>query len=73
DAGYGRAGGVPAPAGGAGAPPRLGDELVVTVGPHRRLLPLPAALRRCDVRAAWLRDNRLVVAFVPDPDQWVRA
>jgi arsenite-transporting ATPase len=52
---------------------RLGDELVVTVGPHRRLLALPAALRRCDVRAAWLRDSRLVVSFVPDPDQWVHA
>jgi len=52
---------------------RLGDELVVTVGPHRRLLALPAALRRCDVRAAWLRDDRLVVSFVPDPDQWVHA
>jgi len=52
---------------------RMGDELVVTVGPHRRLLALPAALRRCDVRAAWLRDDRLVVSFVPDPDQWVRA
>ncbi|MBL7502304.1 ArsA family ATPase [Frankia sp. CNm7] len=52
---------------------RMGDELVVTVGPHRRLLALPAALRRCDVRAAWLRDNRLVVSFVPDPDQWVHA
>ncbi|WP_307873863.1 MULTISPECIES: ArsA family ATPase [unclassified Frankia] len=52
---------------------RMGDELVVTVGPHRRLLALPAALRRCDVSAAWLRDDRLVVSFVPDPDQWVRA
>jgi arsenite-transporting ATPase len=52
---------------------RMGDELVVTVGPHRRLLTLPAALRRCDVRAAALRDSRLVVSFVPDPDQWVHA
>lgn len=52
---------------------RLGDELVVTVGQHRRLLALPAALRRCDVREARLRDDQLVVSFVPDPDQWVRA
>jgi arsenite-transporting ATPase len=51
---------------------RLGDELVVTVGPHRRLVSLPAALRRCDVRDARLRDDRLVVSFVPDPDQWLR-
>jgi arsenite-transporting ATPase len=52
---------------------RLGNDLVVTVGSHRRCVPLPAALRRCDVRAASLRDDRLVVSFVPDPDQWMRA
>ena len=52
---------------------RIGDELVVTVGAHRRLVALPAALRRCDVREARLRDDRLVVSFVPDPDRWVRA
>ncbi|MBX6391130.1 MAG: ArsA family ATPase [Frankia sp.] len=52
---------------------RMGDELVVTVGQHRRLFALPAALRRCDVTGARLRDDRLVVSFVPDPDQWVRA
>lgn len=52
---------------------RLGDDLVVTVGSFRRAVPLPAALRRCDVSAARLRDDRLVVSFVPDPDQWVRA
>jgi arsenite-transporting ATPase len=51
---------------------RLGDDLVVTVGTHRRCVPLPAALRRCDVHEASLRDDRLVVSFVPDPDQWVR-
>ena len=51
---------------------RLGDDLVVTVGTHRRCVPLPAVLRRCDVREACLRDDRLVVSFVPDPDLWVR-
>ncbi|CAO5173820.1 arsenite/tail-anchored protein-transporting ATPase [Frankia sp. AiPs1] len=52
---------------------RLGDDLVVTVGAFRRAVPLPAALRRCDVSAARLRGDRLVVSFVPDPDRWVRA
>lgn len=52
---------------------RIGDELVVTVGSHRRLVALPAALRRCDVNGARLRNHRLVVSFVPDPARWVRA
>ncbi|MCM3884809.1 ArsA family ATPase [Frankia sp. R82] len=52
---------------------RLGDDLVVTVGAFRRAVPLPAALRRCDVSTARLRGDRLVVSFVPDPDRWVRA
>lgn len=51
---------------------RRGDELVVTVGAHRRILALPAALRRCEVERASLRDGRLVVRFVPDPDLWMR-
>ncbi|MGF7235508.1 MAG: ArsA family ATPase [Frankia sp.] len=52
---------------------RRGDELVVTVGSHRRLLALPSALRRCDVTGASMKGDRLVVSFTPDPDQWVRA
>ncbi len=52
---------------------RIGeDELMVSVGSQRRLLILPSALRRCDVRGAVLRDDRLVVSFVLDPDLWVR-
>ncbi|HVU73524.1 MAG TPA: ArsA family ATPase [Mycobacteriales bacterium] len=49
---------------------RRGEELVVTVGGHRRVLVLPSALRRCEVEGAALRDGRLVVRFVPDPNQW---
>jgi arsenite-transporting ATPase len=49
---------------------RVGDELVVTVGGHRRVLALPSALRRCTVAGAVLRDGRLRVRFEPDPDQW---
>jgi arsenite-transporting ATPase len=52
---------------------RRGDELVVTVSGHRRVLALPSALRRCTVEGAALRHGRLVVRFVPDPDQWLRS
>lgn len=50
---------------------RKGDELVVTVGSHRRVLALPSALRRCVVVGAALRDGRLRVRFEPDPSQWM--
>jgi arsenite-transporting ATPase len=49
---------------------RRGDDLVVTVGSRRRVLALPSVLRRCVVSGAALRDGRLVVSFVPDPDLW---
>ena len=51
---------------------RKGDELVLTVGSHRRLLALPSILRRCVVEGAALRDGRLRVRFAPDPEVWVR-
>jgi arsenite/tail-anchored protein-transporting ATPase len=44
---------------------RVGDDLVVTVGTHRRVLALPAALRRCSVAGAALQDGRLRVRFEP--------
>ncbi|MGH3448162.1 MAG: ArsA family ATPase, partial [Nocardioidaceae bacterium] len=44
---------------------RHGDELVVTVGSYRRLLALPAALRRSDVVHAQLDDGALQVRFSP--------
>ena len=49
---------------------RTGDELVVTVGGHRRVLALPSALRRCSVAGATLAGGRLRVRFEPDLDQW---
>ncbi len=49
---------------------RTGDELVVTVGGHRRVLALPSALCRCDVVGATLTGGRLVVRFEPDPALW---
>ncbi|MFE5141034.1 ArsA family ATPase [Streptomyces fagopyri] len=51
---------------------RRGDELVVTVGQFRRIVPLPSALRRCAVDGAALRDGELRIRFAPDPDLWPR-
>jgi arsenite-transporting ATPase len=42
---------------------RNGDELLVRVGPYRRGIVLPDALRRRAVAGARLRDGRLTVAF----------
>ena len=42
---------------------RHGDELVLTVGSYRRLLALPAALRRHTVAAARVEDGSLQVRF----------
>ncbi len=52
---------------------RAGDDLVLTVGSHRRVLTLPAALRRCTVTGALLRAGHLRVRFRPDPAQWMGA
>ncbi|MGW0700469.1 ArsA family ATPase [Streptomyces sp. NPDC002867] len=52
---------------------RRGDELLITVGPFRRILPLPSALRRCTVAGAGLKDDTLSVRFTPDPALWPRA
>ncbi|WP_149179371.1 ArsA family ATPase [Streptomyces sp. TRM49041] len=51
---------------------RRGDELVLTVGPFRRVAPLPSALRRCTVAGAALGDGELRVRFAPDPGLWPR-
>ncbi|MFE0804429.1 ArsA family ATPase [Streptomyces sp. NPDC058812] len=52
---------------------RRGDELVVTAGPFRRIVPLPSALRRCTVDGAALREGTLAVRFAPDPRLWPRS
>ncbi|MFE9018300.1 ArsA family ATPase [Streptomyces sp. NPDC007808] len=52
---------------------RRGDELVVTAGQFRRIVPLPSALRRCRVDGAALRDAELRIRFAPDPDLWPRS
>ncbi|MGW2249809.1 ArsA family ATPase [Kitasatospora sp. NPDC001660] len=51
---------------------RRGDELVVGLGAHRRVLALPSALRRCTVAGAGLTDGALTVRFAPDPALWPR-
>lgn len=50
---------------------RREDDLVVTVGMHRRQIDLPPALRRCVVSGAALEDGKLTVAFQPDPALWM--
>jgi arsenite/tail-anchored protein-transporting ATPase len=52
---------------------RKGDDLVLTVGSHRRTLALPSALRRCVIDGAALRDGRLRVRFRANPDVWMRS
>ncbi|MFG2999166.1 ArsA family ATPase [Streptomyces sp. NPDC048340] len=52
---------------------RRGDELLLTVGPYRRIVSLPGALRRCTVSGAALADDELRIRFTPDPDLWPRA
>ncbi|MGW2487711.1 ArsA family ATPase [Streptomyces sp. NPDC001606] len=52
---------------------RRGDELVLTVGPFRRIVPLPSALRRCTVAGAGLREGELRIRFAPDPALWPAA
>ncbi|MFF4228257.1 ArsA family ATPase [Streptomyces sp. NPDC001820] len=52
---------------------RRGDELLVTAGAFRRIVPLPSALRRCTVAGAGLTDGVLRVRFQPDPELWPRA
>ena len=51
---------------------RRGDELALSVGPYRRTVLLPSALRRCTVAGAALREGVLAVRFAPDPRLWPR-
>ncbi|MFJ3583997.1 ArsA-related P-loop ATPase [Streptomyces sp. NPDC090127] len=52
---------------------RRGDELLLAVGPFRRNVPLPPALRRCTVAGAGLVDGDLRVRFTPDAGLWPKA
>ncbi len=52
---------------------RSGDELVVTVGAHRRRIALPSLLQRCRSTGARFDGDVLVIAFEPDPTRWPAA
>jgi arsenite-transporting ATPase len=49
---------------------RAGDDLVVSVGPNRRVLTLPSTLRRCAVAGGEFDGRELRVRFRPDPQLW---
>ncbi len=49
---------------------RVGDELVVTVAGHRRVIGLPSVLRRCTVVSGGFDGEHLSVRFRPDPQEW---
>jgi arsenite-transporting ATPase len=49
---------------------RSGDDLVVTVTGHRRVLTLPSVLRRCTVVDGSVSDGQLVLRFRPDTQYW---
>lgn len=49
---------------------RVGDELAITVGGHRRLVALPGLLSRCRVVGAAVASGVLTVRFEPDPERW---
>ena len=51
---------------------RRDDELLVAVQDHRRVLTLPAALQRCEVLGASVREGQLRVRFVPNEEVWPR-
>lgn len=51
---------------------RIGDELAITIDGRRRLVALPAVLRRCIVTGALAGDDGVTVQFKPDPDLWMR-
>lgn len=49
---------------------RAGDDLILTVGGHRRVLTLPSVLRRCSVVGGDFDGTELTVRFRPDPGVW---
>lgn len=49
---------------------RREDDLIVTVGPDRRVIALPAVLRRCMVKNASVGSGELKVRFERDPSEW---
>jgi arsenite-transporting ATPase len=52
---------------------RAGDDLVLTVAGHRRVLALPSVLRRCDVAGGSFAADVLSLRFRRNPDLWPEA
>jgi len=52
---------------------RADDDLIVTLGPHRRRIALPSVLTRCRTTGARFEADSLVITFEPDPDRWPSA
>jgi arsenite-transporting ATPase len=52
---------------------RAGDDLVVSVGPNRRVITLPSVLRRCTVAGGEFDGRELRVRFRPDDELWSTA
>jgi arsenite-transporting ATPase len=50
---------------------RRGDEIVVTVAAHRRVLSLPRSLRSASSPVPSCGKGRLRVEFEPDPALWM--
>ncbi|MFB9902466.1 ArsA family ATPase [Allokutzneria oryzae] len=51
---------------------RVDDELVITLDGRRRLVALPAVLRRCEIVGATADNEGITVRFRPDPRVWMR-
>jgi arsenite/tail-anchored protein-transporting ATPase len=49
---------------------RAGDDLVLTVAGHRRVITLPSVLRRCEVVRGAFVEHELRVCFRPDAALW---
>ena len=52
---------------------RSGDDLVLTVAGHRRVIALPSALRRCVVVSGAFAEDSVRVRFRPDPALWPKS
>ncbi|HYO85191.1 MAG TPA: ArsA-related P-loop ATPase [Dermatophilaceae bacterium] len=50
---------------------RRQDDLLISIGGRRHLLPLAGALRRCQVTGAACRDGELQVGFRPEESRWL--
>ncbi len=50
-----------------------GEDLILTLGNARRVIPMPSVLRRCTMVSAVLQDQALRLTFIPNPDVWPKS